>query len=446
MNIGHESEKVEYKKSTAELNEGIVSIAAILNKHQRGKVYFGVANGGDIIGQQIGADTLRDISRKIYEQIKPIPNVAVQMLSANNKTYVEVDFHGEEIPYSAKGKYYLRVSDEDREITQSQLRDLFNSLPTSYEKWENELTEFTIDDVDETTLKQNYEDGVAAKRFTEPYSSKKTVLTKLGLLRNGKLTNAGNCLFSKNKPILLKVALFATNEKLTFLDLNHFRGNIFECINEGISFISRSIRWAAEIGEIDRINIPEIPIKAVREIIINSFVHARYQGALSSHEINIFPIKVTIYNPGHLPQKINPAHYKKGKGPSFLRNQTIANVLFRCDKIEAFGTGFHRVYSLCKAADVKYRYSNEIEGFQFEFIRSIITPTASGENIAIKLTGIELRIYQLIKENGDITAPRIATVLEKTERTILRALASLKEKGFIAREGSKKSGKWLVLK
>ena len=406
-----------------------------------------MTNSGDVLGQQVGTDTLRDISRKIYEQIKPIPTISVQELSAGDKTYIEVDFHGEEIPYSVKGKYYMRVSDEDREITQSQLRDLFDSLVTSYEKWENGLTDFTIDDIDESILRKNYEDGLAAKRFTEPYSDKKTVLTKLGLLKNGKLTNAGNYLFSKEKPLTLKLALFATNTKLTFIDHLHFHGNIFECINEGVSFISRNIRWAAEIGEIDRTEIPEIPMRAIREIIINSFAHARYEGTLTTHEINIFPIKVTIYNPGTLPHKINPADYADGEGPSVLRNRTIANVLFRCDKIEAFGSGFHRVISLCKDADVRYQYKTDIEGFKFEFIRSIITPNSTGdENIAIKLTDMELEVYQLIKENKNLTAEQIAATLGKTKRTIQRAFASLKEKGFAAHTGSKKSGQWAILK
>lgn len=33
MNIGIETETLEYKKTTAELNEACISISAILNKH-----------------------------------------------------------------------------------------------------------------------------------------------------------------------------------------------------------------------------------------------------------------------------------------------------------------------------------------------------------------------------------------------------------------------------
>ena len=39
-NIGIETEQIEYKKTTGELKEAITSIAAILNKHGSGELYF----------------------------------------------------------------------------------------------------------------------------------------------------------------------------------------------------------------------------------------------------------------------------------------------------------------------------------------------------------------------------------------------------------------------
>ena len=54
MNIGKENEYVEFKRSSSELKEGIQSICAILNKHKKGTLFFGVKNNGDVVGQQIG--------------------------------------------------------------------------------------------------------------------------------------------------------------------------------------------------------------------------------------------------------------------------------------------------------------------------------------------------------------------------------------------------------
>lgn len=46
-----ENEKVEFKTSTAELQSALDSIVAILNKHQKGTLYFGVKNNGTPVGQ-----------------------------------------------------------------------------------------------------------------------------------------------------------------------------------------------------------------------------------------------------------------------------------------------------------------------------------------------------------------------------------------------------------
>lgn len=41
MNIGMETETVEFKKTTGELKEGMISIASMLNKSGRGILYSG---------------------------------------------------------------------------------------------------------------------------------------------------------------------------------------------------------------------------------------------------------------------------------------------------------------------------------------------------------------------------------------------------------------------
>lgn len=71
MNLGHETETLEFKKTTGELKEGVVSIAAILNKHQKGELYFGIKPDGTPIGQQLSEKTLRDISQEIANHIEP---------------------------------------------------------------------------------------------------------------------------------------------------------------------------------------------------------------------------------------------------------------------------------------------------------------------------------------------------------------------------------------
>ena len=63
MNIGRESEQVEFKASLSEQKQAFDSISSILNKHQSGVVYFGVLDNGDVKGVDIGKDTLNYLSK-----------------------------------------------------------------------------------------------------------------------------------------------------------------------------------------------------------------------------------------------------------------------------------------------------------------------------------------------------------------------------------------------
>ena len=71
MKIGMENEKLEFKKTTSELKEAIMSISAILNKHGNGELYFGIRNDGVPVGLNINEKTMRDISQAVSNHIEP---------------------------------------------------------------------------------------------------------------------------------------------------------------------------------------------------------------------------------------------------------------------------------------------------------------------------------------------------------------------------------------
>ena len=124
MNLGLENETLEFKKSTRELKEAIISLSAMLNKSGYGLLYFGVKNNGQTVGQEIGQDTLKDISQAVANHIKPqiIPILSIEYVNELNRIKVEVK--GEDKPYSAYGKYYIRSGDEDGEISPLKLKEL----------------------------------------------------------------------------------------------------------------------------------------------------------------------------------------------------------------------------------------------------------------------------------------------------------------------------------
>jgi ATP-dependent DNA helicase RecG len=66
-----ETETLEFKKSTSELKEGVISLGSMLNKHNYGLLYFGIKNDGKVVGQMIGTSTTSDISKAIKDNLKP---------------------------------------------------------------------------------------------------------------------------------------------------------------------------------------------------------------------------------------------------------------------------------------------------------------------------------------------------------------------------------------
>lgn len=435
-----ENETTEFKKTTSELKEGVISLASMLNKSGAGTVYFGVKNDGTVSGIEIGQHTTSDISRAIKEHLKPMVIPSIQMMTEDGKQLVSVNAQGEDTPYSAYGRYYIRSDDEDLIMTNAQLESFFLGKSYDYSKWEKEPTVYGVDDVDEELLIRYVNQGNESGRIGFLYRDARTTLTKLELLDGDRLNNAGYYLFSNKKPLLLKLATYPTDERISFSDMKQFRGNIFECIDEAVKYVTNNIRWRAEIRGMERVETPEIPVEAFREIIVNSFAHMKVNPS-SSNEIYITPTRVHIYNPGPLVPGTDPQMFAKGAQGSMIRNPLIATVLYYNKTIDAFGTGFERVFRLC--GEDRYRYSNNPFGFTFEFIRSNdpINDSVNG-SINGDLTKDESAILEILRKNQRYSKSELAERIGKSATTVQRIIKSLTEKGLIRRVGSNKTGYW----
>lgn len=445
-----EDEITEFKKTTNELDSAMISISSMLNKHGRGTIYFGVKNDGSAFSFTITDSTLRDVSRKIYESIKPQIFPVIKTEIINDIEVISVSFEGKDIPYSAFGKYYIRIADEDRELTPSELRKIM--IKKEYEdNWENISSKETIYDVDLNTINQFYKSAIECGRLPEIGNDKEVLLTKLGLLNGTYLTNAGKLLFSANKPLTLKMAIFATDHKTTFLDIVKQEGNIFQLIDAAMSYIIRNIRWSVKMSEdnIHRIEIPEVPIDALREAVINSFAHARYDSFIQ-HEIDIFSNRISIVNPGSFANSFEPVDFVNRDLHSFLRNEVIANTLYLCKDVETFGSGLRKIYTLCDESKVDIGYINEDSYFTFEFYREDINVIRRQfmEYSEIKdiMSDLESKILSIMKETPNITTTALANKTNKSLRTINRCISSLKNKDLIKRVGSNKKGYWSTKK
>ena len=448
-----ESEELEFKKSVSELKEGVISLSSMLNKNQHGILLFGVKNDGSVVGQQIGKNTTTSIANEIKYHLKPFVSPKIEVKKIENHDVISVEVIGSDTPYSAYGRYYKRCDDQDLEMTQQELENDFQNKNITYSKWEKTRTEYTVDDIDEQKLIEFINQANDANRLNYRYKDAVDALCRMNLMVDEHLNNAGYYLFANNKPMILKLATFATDSRITFVDNKLFRGNIFECIEEGIRYITSNIHFNAIISGIKRIEKPEIPIEAIREIVVNSFVHMRVTEG-DYNEISISPHKVRIYNPGLIALNRDPKDFASGMIGSKVRNPLIAMTLYKNKTIEAFGTGFKRVFDLCSHENVNYDYHNDGIGFCFEFERNdtdLIKNKSSQKSNAKNENNIDLSkeetqrlLLEFALKNGNTinSIDEVVKALKKSRITIQRAINKLVKLNKFQRIGSKKTGYW----
>ena len=67
-------------------------------------------------------------------------------------------------------------------------------------------------------------------------------------------------------------------------------------------------------------------------------------------------------------------------------------------------------------------------------------------SVGVKLTNTQRTIYKLIQANQSIIHSEMAKALSVTSKTAERATKALRDFGLLGREGSDKTGRWIILK
>jgi len=431
-----ESETIELKRSTSELKEAIISIVAILNKHQKGELYFGITNTGKITGQQVSETTIRDVSKTIADHIEPKIYPTIRKQSLAGKSLIVVAFEGKDRPYLAYGRAYVRVGDENKQLSTKELEQLI--LKKHKVVWEEELSEKSIKDVNENTIKDFITKAQQAKRINFKFSSVKTTLNKLDLIRENKMVKATEVLFCDTNRLEVQAAVFAGTDKLTFLDIRQLKGNIFDLLDQSTMYLKEHMNWRAKLTGEGREEIPEVPVRAVEEAVVNSFCHRDYTNP-KGNEIAFFKDRIEIYNPGQFPEDYTPEDFIKGTEKSILRNPLIANVLYLRKDIEKWGSGLRRIFETCKEADVKVEFKKLKSGFSVIFYRK--ERETATQKTTQKTTQ---KILKIIKDNPSITRKELSERIGITENGVKFHLNKFKEMGILKRIGPDKGGYWEI--
>lgn len=325
-----ESETVELKKSLAELKQGLISLAAMLNKHGQAELWFGIAPNGKAVGLEINEKTLRDVSQAIAAHIEPAiyPRITQQRIEGKQCLHIKVE--GWQQPYLAYGRAYMRVADEDKKLSASELKNLILQSNRDALRWENEPSDLTLEQLNPEKISR------FLARADLPPDSVANALEKLDLLRQGTPINAAK-LFFADAPIQLRCAVFATHTSSTIIDRHDFDGDVLELIEEAEKYALKNIHIGMRLEGLRRVDVPEIPLKAIREALVNAFCHRDWRDP-DFVQVAVFKDRLEIRSPGSLYGNLTFDEIRQGN-VSRRRNPKIAELLRRIHLVEAWGRG-----------------------------------------------------------------------------------------------------------
>ena len=429
MNLGAETEVLEHKKSTGELKEGIISLASMLNKNGYGTLYFGTSNSGDVIGQQIGDSTLRDVSQGIANHLKPqiIPTISHELLDGKNviKVYVQ----GSNSPYSAHGKYYMRSADEDRELSPEQLRSLM----------------FKKSETDAISKYANQEQNLSFRMLKTLYAAKNLTVNdesfehNLGLiLDNGKYNIMAGLLSDKND-VSIKVVTFGGKDKNNLIRRNEYG---FKCLliamDQVLNYMESINDTSVKITPHNRNEEKLFDILCFREAWINACLHTKWE-RMNPPAVYIFQDRIEVISTGGLPEDLSKDEFFRGISRPV--NTKLQKIFGQLGYVEQTGHGIPLIVSNYgkQAFEIMDNYIN----VTIPFNKNIPNFNETSDSHA-PLNDSQLKVYNLLQAQNESTIKDLVRKSNLSDSYVRKILNELKRQDYIERIGSNKTGYWKV--
>ncbi len=438
-----ESESVEFKKSTAELNRVGETLCAFLNG-QGGTVLIGVAPGGGLVGQQVSDSTLRDIAAMLdrFEPNVQFKVERVHLVGGSEVIVLATPRSDESRPFAWSGRPYRRVGSTTSQMPQEQYQRLLLDRAYVRHRWENQpAVGVTLEDLDREEILRTRELAVQQNRISAGTSlDPGEILDRLKLRENGTILQAAHMLYG---------ARFSSNYPQTLLKLGRFRGttitgaildnrqdhmHAFAMVREAMAWLERTMPLSARfpVGRIEREDRFPVPTPALREAILNAAMHRDYSNPSGYVAIAVFDDRIEVISIGRLPPGITAAALS-GPHVSNPPNPLVAGAFHRTGAVEVWGRGTNRVIDECLRYGIEAPTFEERGGAVIVTFRAEMVPgtkqAPSRDQVGTKsgLSRDQVAILAAAQEARSST--ELMQVLGRTNRTkfreqILRPLLS----------------------
>lgn len=428
-----ESEVVELKEIvTDDIKKEVIAFA----NSDGGKLYIGVADNGEVIGLSNTEEISLQISNMIRDAIKPDLTMFVkyETLEIEGKYVLEIEIQrGTDRPYYIAKKglrpegVFVRQGYSSVPATNAAIRKMIKETDGDrFEEMRSVEQELTFNATEQEFALRGIEFGK---------SQEKT----LGIINSdGIYTNLG-LLMSDQCNYTIKTAIFQGNDQMVFKDRQEFSGSLLKQMNDVYRYLELYNKTRGEINGLVRVDTRDYPPVALREALLNMLVHRDYSFSASAM-IKIFDNRVEFISIGGLATGAELSDIMTGA--SFCRNQNLANVFFRLELIEAYGTGIQKMMQSYE----KYGMKPKIEITSNTF--KVTLPNVNAFEDEIKqpqnVSEEEALVLSYLKEHYRITRADVEKIFDVSPSTASRLLRRMSEENLLQQQGKGRSVRYIL--
>ena len=322
-----ESKTVEFKESVS--NSFLKTVSAFAN-YGGGTVYFGVADDGATVGLRDPVGACLDIENRINDSISPVPEFTLSVRESTSTVELKV-MPGMATPYLYRAKAYKRADSATVEVDRVELMRLalagsnlrFEQLPADNQ------------DLTFTCLGAALRDELGLEKFDSDTLKTLDLLSPAGSYNNAAAILADNSSFPG-----IDVARFGESISMILKRATYEEASVLAEFDDAVRLFRDAYCYEL-VKDVHRTTVETIPVSAFREALANAVVHRTWDVA-ARVRVSMYPDRVEVSSPGGLPAGMSEEEYLSGR-VSVMRNPILANVFYRLNIIEAFGTGVIRI-------------------------------------------------------------------------------------------------------
>lgn len=377
--------------------------------------------------------------------------------------------------YQAGGVFWVRRGTHTVPLGASELIEMANDR--GLVRWELlPARKATMEDIDLEKVEAYLRQRSTRSRQAGRFENLEQVLTGMEcavVLGNGKVapTNAGILFFgyepqmhimqSEVDCVLFRGAAGASR----YTDKKVITGTIQELIDGAEAFLRSYMPVEGRVEGWKRMDIPEYPVEALREALVNAVIHRDYSRYGESIRVFYYADRIEIHSPGLLLPGVTVAQMEKGEVQSRLRNPVLANLLRDVPGyMERIGSGIRFMLDETRRMGFAAPQFREMSEFIVTFRSAPIAPRSQPqgsqasktlwdeyEQLSPSPSAIEEpsdkeqrleKAIAYVHEHGFITNSSYRAITGVTEKRAFRDLELLVELGRLKRVGSKRGRRY----